>query len=72
MNLPIYYGIFLKGVSKMANRDGKGAKPNKKKRFAHAKRKCPVCGSSLDKCSEHKRPGHESHRICKRCGYENF
>lgn len=56
----------------MANRDGKGAKPNKKKRFSNPTRKCPVCGSSLDKCDQHKHPGHKGHRVCKTCGYTNF
>ena len=56
----------------MANRDGRRAKLNKKKSFSQAMKKCPKCGSSLDRCSEQGRPGHEHHRLCKTCGYENF
>lgn len=56
----------------MSNRDGKGAKRNKKHAFSNPLKKCPVCGSSLDKCDYHMHPGHRGHRYCKKCGYSNY
>ncbi len=57
----------------MANRDGKRAKVNPRKKFSSRPgRKCPVCASSLDKCDQGHKDGHKHHRVCKTCGYSNF
>ena len=55
----------------MSNRDGRKAKKNSKSNFSHPNKKCPVCGSTLDKCGDHGE-GHKHHRICKTCKYSNF
>lgn len=56
----------------MSNRDGRGAKPNKAKSFSTPGRKCPRCESTLFKCDDHQKPGHQDHRYCKTCKYSNF
>lgn len=55
----------------MSNRDGRGAKQNKKHSFSNPKKKCPKCGSSLEHCGQHGK-GHEHCKICKTCNYSNF
>lgn len=55
----------------MSNRDGKGAKPNKKHTISRAKTKCPFCKTTLSKCGDHG-PGHDHHRFCQTCNWSNF
>lgn len=56
----------------MSNRDGRKAKKSKKHAFSNPGRKCPICGSSLDKCNKGYLPSHSHHRMCKTCGYSNY
>lgn len=51
----------------MSNRDGKGAKRNKKHSVSLPNKKCPVCGNSLEKF-----PNGQWRRFCKTCKYSNF
>jgi predicted RNA-binding Zn-ribbon protein involved in translation (DUF1610 family) len=56
----------------MSNRDGKRAKINKRKNVHLKNHVCPKCGSSLDKCDQAWKDGHQHHRHCKTCGYCNY
>ena len=55
----------------MSNRDGRRVKRNSKSNFSSPNKKCPACGSTLDKCGDHGE-GHGHHRFCKTCKYSNF
>lgn len=55
----------------MSNRDGKGAKKNKKKKYGSPNKKCPNCKTTLEKCGDHGE-GHDHHRFCPTCKYCNF
>lgn len=55
----------------MSNRDGKGAKKNKKKNYGSPNTKCPRCKTTLEKCGDRGK-GHEHHRFCPTCKYSNF
>ena len=55
----------------MSNRDGKGAKKNKKKKYSSPNTKCPNCKTTLEKCGQHGE-GHDHHRSCPTCKYSNY